>query len=404
MVTTGKAPGVLGIPGARYLQPGEQAQNFPSPLQYMGSNLKKNYPEIAANTAASLMPGGPLARIVTAAGVTGAGNAIQGNDPIKAAVRGGLAQMGGEAIGKGVQIAAQGVLRNKFIEDTMRKLAGHMKDIVPTFKNFPTSIKGVIQMFYDTRGNNQIHRYFDDAMQAIVRRGETKDIQVPKWVAEELGIPTKKGGVQSGSAAQKPTFDRVPEEQVLVNAADAAEAAVGKWEKRPGAYRAVQAILDANNIGDQAARNAYKTYMGTKEYFNSVGAFEGEKFLPEKAMAGLTTEKADILLGRNLGEIMKILKPEGQLPLEKKDFSGLGMALGAGAGSLSGMGFGPLGHGAGAAGGGYLGMKIGGKIPRYVNVPLPEGMIGGQQAAASSLGGVGSMRVKPLTTTTSSNE
>jgi len=396
MVTTAKAPSVLGIPGARYLQPGEQAQNFPSPLQAIGSNIKKNWPDIAGDIAAMSIGGGPIAgplkRILTQGIVTGAGRGLQGENPLEAGAKKAGSQAIGE-VGLGLPMAgAQSLFRQKYINETMQKLGSYLKDNVPAFASFPATLRGVQQMFYSNRGNKKLHEMFDESLQAVVDRGKATDLPIPRKVAVALGIP-EKGVVQAPPAPMG--AGPVPEDMVVVNAADAAKAAVGKWKTRPSEYRAINQALDAADVGDPAIRKAYKLAMGTKTYLEKSKAWNGQQYVPENAQKALTSPASKELLRRDLGDVIDIILPENQRVMQKGSYKVPGAILGGAAGGMTAGSMMPgIGHLGGAAGGSYVGARIGGSLPKYTNVPIPSSVQAGERIGATGIGELLNQRMR----------
>jgi hypothetical protein len=392
-----------GVPGARYLKPGERAIDIPGPLSVMGGNIKKNWPEILAGSAASLVPGGkvlgPLARMGTAGAITGAGRGLQGHDPLAAAATGALGQAGGEALMGVPQVLGQGVLRSKFTNETMQKLGAYLQDNIPAWTTFKANTKGVRDMFFSQRGQNALHRAYDDALKEIIEKGSQKDIVVPQSVAINLGIPVK-GMV---SPAVNPTgAGPMGEATVAVNAADAAKAALGRWKNQPGAYRYINKALDDADVGNPAARKAYKIGMGTKEFFEKSGAWDGNNIQIEKAQRALTQPASKALLRRDMAdEVGNILLPPGSEPITKGTYQTQGTIGGTLLGGMTGALAGPLGHSGipvGAGGGAWLGRTIGHALPRYQHVPVPEGVEGAKKALGSMFGGIGASSVLPPVT------
>lgn len=90
-------------PNLRTVGPGEKPMQFPTPLEYIGGNLKRNAPSIAGQAAMGLVPGtGALPTLARVAGPAVAGAlaaAGTGQEPGKAAFEQGAAGLGGVALG-----------------------------------------------------------------------------------------------------------------------------------------------------------------------------------------------------------------------------------------------------------------------------------------------------------------
>ena len=398
-----KPPGVFGIPGARYLQPGEQAQSMPGIGQTIGQNVRQNWPGILGTVAGGMLPGGgaitgPLMRSGANALVTGTGRALQGDpNAAQTGLIAGGTQLAGEGLLGGALAGLQGVFRSNLGKRMASGLADYLRANVPALKN----VKTLKQMILNQGPVDAVHGEYDQALKGMIAQIQhDNDLVIPKMLAQSLDIPIK-GAINTPAT---PAIGRVPLEMVAVNPADAVASTVGKWKRDPKAYGQMSDILEQAGYVNPASK-AYKTWSGIRDLLDKTGAIEGNTFNPEKAQAGLSDfNTASGLLRRGMqADVANILLPNGTLPIEKGNHKLSGALLGGGLGATLGGPLGPVGHGVGGVGGMYLGSHIGQAIPGYSNV-IPPGLAAAQGPLAAGMSGLATNALSPLTITPPNTE
>lgn len=176
------------------------------------------------------------------------------------------------------------------------KIADEIKKNVPAVADMPSTTRGLVDMVYG-EGKNKVSAAFDAAMKEIAEKAAGQQVQVPIEAARRLGFtmpPNPLEGISAGPF------------MVPVDAAQLASKATGAWAKDPGAYRAAVNALDAANLGDPAARAAYKFYVGMANYIDKTKALAGETLHPEALLKGATSLKAiEELRRRGIGDVFR---------------------------------------------------------------------------------------------------
>lgn len=179
-------------------------------------------------------------------------------------------------------------------EDAAKKVAAELKKNVPALAPFAADSKGLVDMIYG-KGKAAVSRAFDKALKEVVANGKGKTVQVSADAAEALGVVGTGGGNLPLSRVAREALEKAgklpPQGMVTVDAGELANAALGTWRKDPRSYRAAMDALDKANIGDPAARAAYKHYVGLSQFVDKTGALKGEVFNPEAFNAGMTKLK-----------------------------------------------------------------------------------------------------------------
>lgn len=354
------------LKNARTVDPSEVTR-IPSPLEYLAGNAKRNAPQIGGMIAAGAVPGagavtGPLMR-TAAAGLGGAaGAAVSGGDMTKEGLLSAGGQAGGEIVGGLARAALNTPLYRKFAGDKAAELMASLKTKIPAWSGMPDNEKGLVQAM-SLDGQRALSEAFDKSLQDVVAAGKGKPLAITASAAKKLGLET------TGFIDKLP--DQPGQQFVTVDAGAAAQAVTGKWSRDPGIYREVTAALDKADIGDPAARAAYKFGQGFRGFMDKTKALEGETFHPDRAMAGLMKLKQQGELGRRgMDETAGIIRGEGDKPVTARNVSPWERRLVGGTigeiGSLLGGGHGfglPFAGGAAAA-------EIAGPKAIYHNVPL----------------------------------
>lgn len=187
---------------------------------------------------------------------------------------------------------------------------------VPALKGTEISGKGLYDAIYGS-GIGKVSTEFDRALKAVVEKGAGQVVQVPEAVALRYsltpaasgrsGLPANvqalfdQGARRMGIQPKGPLTETTPG-MVGVDAAELAQKMTGSWKKDPQSYRAAAKALDEADIGDPAARAAYKMYTGTGEFINKAKALDAtgtlhldkllKNFADLKAVKGL--ERRDI--------------------------------------------------------------------------------------------------------------
>ncbi len=362
----GKTLGALSIPGVGHpLQPG----SAPAGLAVPGA--------------------GSLLGRVGLQGLAGGAEALaQGSGPVQAAksAAGGLAGgLVGEGAGKAATSLASPLLKKVSDTKVAGQLTDYLKDKVPAW----AGMKNLGQMLYSQRGYNRLHEAYDESLAKVVKEGTGKELVLPEDVAKKLGVEVK------GLVASKASPAGMPN-SVAVDAGKLAEAMTGKWKGGGGAYRVAARALDDAGIGDPAARGAYKTAMGMREYIDKSKALgkSGRDFDLMAAQNKLGDKKAvDELLRRDMGQdVIDMILPEGTKAITKGTQKVPGAVAGTAMGLLGGHGAGMIPAGLGGAGGEFIGQRLGGMLPKYSNLPAtPQAAL--IKALLSRLGGAAGSNV-----------
>jgi hypothetical protein len=340
-------------------------------------------PRMPVAPASLAAPGAGILGNMLGQGAAAGGEAlVQGRGPLQAGKEALGSALGSGvlgAAGKGVSKATSALRLPAYAEKISSDLASYLKKEVPAWEK----ISNVKDMLFSQRGVNKLHRAYDESLAEVVKKGTGKSVQIPAQAAEALGVEGAVG--QNLSPAVRDALARAGKDvgtpgMVKVDAGELAQAMNGKGKGSTlGAYRAAAKALDEANIGDPAARKAYRTAMGLRDYLSKTGAITPQGTLDViKAQAGLVKKgQVDELLKRDLGEeVTKILTPGGKA-LKKGSLAGpmgaTGGILGGLSGAVGGHALGPLGPLAGvplgAGFGAHQGAYIGGKIPTYKGIP-----------------------------------
>lgn len=329
----------------------------------------------AALGASSVIPGAGLlpnlARIGAAGGAAAGTNVAKGGE---SPVSEGLKASGGAAVGAGLTKGAQALATSgplkRFTDVAEQKIVDYLKQRVPAWANL-NSLK---DMFTSQAGYDALHQGYEKSLQSVVKGAAGKPVQLPTDAAKELGIKFNdvnanltQNARQMLAAAGRPVPD---EGMVTVDAADLAKSLIGK--SGSDAYRTGVRVLGEHGLDDPAARAAYKTAMGLRESLGrATDKSGGFDVIKAQQATGQTGNANDALLGRGLqSDIAGILNPGGGPLITQGSYKLPGALLGGGLGALGlGHAIPGLGHAGGAAGGAYMGSRIGGMIPKYANVP-----------------------------------
>lgn len=272
-------------------------------------------------------------------------------------------------------------------KERVGQAAQYLIDKIPPFKKFSADESGLREMLYGAgKGWDELHNWYDQYMKDVMTQGADKTISLTAEQAGKLGLKSagtgaseigRKLGLLPGEKAgeKASTFlgrlGQTPD-TVDVNAAEAANKAMGLWKTDPATYRAVTRQLDAQDIGDPAVRAAYKTAMGARDYLSDAKAFGPNGLDLYKSQQGLSDKSGDVLRRRGMGDFFDTLAPGGEL-ITKGDYGKSGAITGALAGGTGAGHFLPgLGHFGGAAGGAYAGNRIGRMIQSYTGIPPSE--------------------------------
>lgn len=153
-------------------------------------------------------------------------------------------------------------------QEAAKLMMDDVKAVVPAWRELPSDTAGMTTAVLG-KGPTLLSQEFNKAMEAIIQSGRGRDIELPLEYLIKLHVPLK------GVNAARPGDD------VIVNKADAglvAKAIVGTWKENPQMYHETIEALDAMNIGDSAARLAYKTGIRFNEFMAGIKAID---VLPE---------------------------------------------------------------------------------------------------------------------------
>ncbi len=426
---------------ARTVDPNDPGiQKLPGPLDYMAGNAVKNAPLIGGMAASAAVPGsgaviGPLMRTAAAGAGGAAGAALTGKDPLTEGGASAAGQAGGEVLGGILRAGLNTPLYRKYAGDKASELMTYLKTKIPAFAKYADGEAGLAQAM-SIEAQQDLSVAFDKSLKEVIKNGTGKQIMVPADVAKRLGLgqeaaaPIAGGGVtespagrviknltQQGVAPEEirqvlksPPFSFSPKEitqgfggsptpgplnpaagdMVGIDAGEAAKLVTGRWRKDPETYRAVVNALDSADLGDPAARAAYKTGQGFRQFMDKAkGLSENRTFQPENTQRSLLELGKQKELGRrgldDMAAIMDVGK--GQSPLTAKSVSPWEKRLMGGTfGELGALATGNHGFGLPFAGGAAAAELLGpNKI--YRNVPLggAEGAFTGGPGAVGGL-------------------
>ena len=200
-------------------------------------------------------------------------------------------------------------------ESGAKTIADSFKEHVPSFREFPSTEAGLVDMVYG-RGPARVSAMYDGVMQEVARQGRGVAVEIPLADAHTL----KLRGYD--------VIDRGKGREVArVDADQLAAAVVGKWKDYPGVYRRAAEAVDAVNL-DPAwapARAEYKAAQALIQFTDKSQMLKGRRFNPDAAEAGFTMlKKVDELRRRGMGsavegpiaEATQRPRPELRLPTE----------------------------------------------------------------------------------------
>ena len=184
-------------------------------------------------------------------------------------------------------------------ETSATNLADTIKETVPPWREYPSNTRGLLDMLYGS-GPEKLSQFFDAELKQTIASARGKRFSVSMEDAMDLGL--KNAEVQPGGV-------------VTADAGDVAAAIVGKWRTAPALYRRIVGGLVDLGVGNDAAREAYKTGMGFRLFADKTKMITPPKkaewvadevFHLDRAQAGLTSIKmADELRRRGLGNALE---------------------------------------------------------------------------------------------------
>lgn len=343
-------PDAGAAPPNPYAGPIPQGTDDPGKLGRILGYANKNPALSDATKIGLVVPGAAslLGRMGMQMGAQGAGALARGEGlgaAAKDAAIGGAGQLVGEGIGGVARLAANsGALGqsiknasaknafNKSMTDTLnateqqgfqqatqahqeqaaKAVMEHYQKQVPALKGFTPDTKGLLDAIYG-KGPEAVSKEFDAAMKAAADKAKGILIEIPIDAANALKLrgqgagmfpmpsagKAQVSGARAGTPLARPNFDTVK-----VDAADAINAMLGKSTKEPSAYRAVASALDDANLGDEAARSAYKSFRSLADFVDKTKGLKGEQVNPGKMLGGFTDRKSiDLLRRRGEGDI-----------------------------------------------------------------------------------------------------
>ena len=189
--------------------------------------------------------------------------------------------------------------RTEHAEKGAAKVADAFKQEVPPWRDYPSNVRGLVDIVYGT-GPEKLSKYFDDELKAAIAQGRGKTIALSFEDAMNLNIKT---------------VDVQPGGQVFADAGDAILAVVGKWKEFPATYRRVTNSLVDLGVGNEEARAAYKAGQGLISFTDKTKMVTPPKkaewvaeevFHSDRAQAGLTQLKTvNELRRRGLGNALE---------------------------------------------------------------------------------------------------
>lgn len=189
-----------------------------------------------------------------------------------------------------------------FTDQAARTIMDDVKARVSWLSDLTSNVKGVIDLVLG-KGQQIISQYYDDAMTAALETAKGRKIEISPMDARKLQIPIE--GIVERSALNPKAAD-----MALVDAADTIKAITNTSKGRDwGMYRRIVGELEKHELGiDPAAREMYKTALGTIESIDKSGAIAqvgGHLTLDtQKLLDGVSSVKGiDILRKRGLGDI-----------------------------------------------------------------------------------------------------
>lgn len=165
-------------PNLRTVKP-EEAQTFPSPSEYIGGNLKRNAPDIAAMTAMGLIPGSgflpTIGRTAAAAGAGGGAAAATGQPVKETMAREAAGSLAGHLLG-GIGGAVSKVAKSAW-DRTAAKVAESLTSIIPEFG--AKTPEGTISKILSGEALRAVGERYDKGIKALFGKHGDPDILVP---------------------------------------------------------------------------------------------------------------------------------------------------------------------------------------------------------------------------------
>lgn len=201
-------------------------------------------------------------------------------------------------------------------DEAAAAMMNEVKGLVPAWKDLPSDVSGMTTAVLG-KGPKLLSKEFDKSLKEVVKTARGKPIRISLKDAVALEIP------QSGATQQNGRWF------TTVDAGDLAEAVVGTGSKDWKRYRRIVAALDKENIGDPAARAAYKTGMGFKEFMAKSKAVEvlpeGSVLHTDRIVKAMSDDRLiDILRKRDIADVDEGLLqharkaiPTPEAPIEK---------------------------------------------------------------------------------------
>lgn len=199
-------------------------------------------------------------------------------------------------------------------EKASQEIMDAFKERVPAFRGLPSTTEGLASAVYG-KGPELLSKRFDQGFKKIIEAATGETVSLPVDVAARFKLAPAVPEISlGGKAVSKDMIDFLRastkqmggEELVSVDAAKAAEAALGKWTTDPKGYRAIMNALDQANIGDPTIRAEYKSAMGFFDFVNKTKALTPEGLDPQQLVKGLySTKLVDILRKRELGDVFE---------------------------------------------------------------------------------------------------
>lgn len=176
-------------------------------------------------------------------------------------------------------------------------IADSYKEHVPSWKEFPSTEAGLVDMVYG-RGPERLSAMYDPVMQEVGRQGRGMTVEIPLADAQALKIrnfDVRDTGVRGREMAR-------------VQADQLAEAVVGKGKDLPGVYRRAVAAVDGITLDPAWAprRAEYKAGMSLIQFTDKSQMLKGRRFNPDAAESGFTMlKKVDELRRRGMGSAVE---------------------------------------------------------------------------------------------------
>ena len=204
----------------------------------------------------------------------------------------------------------------EYAETGATTIADSYKEHVPSWREFPSTEAGLVDMVYG-RGPERLSAMYDPVMQEVGRQGRGVKVDIPWSDAKALKLRGY-DVIDTGK----------PGRELARGAADQlADAVVGKGKELPGVYRRAVAAVDEITLDPAWAprRAEYKAGMSLIQFTDKTQMLKGRRFNPDAAEAGFTMlKKVDELRRRGMGsavegpiaEATRRPRPELRVPAE----------------------------------------------------------------------------------------